>query len=331
VDYVVRSIVLHGGAGAWRARPGVEKAIEAVRECTIKGWSVLDKYNSALDAVVEAVKCMEDSGHLNAGYGGAPNLLGERELDAGLMTSTGLLGAVAAVKATKNPILLARIIAEKTPHVLLAGENADKLALLYGLPPLPPAPPHIIERYREALLRVFKEEPQDQYYKSIKSLILENTSLYNYIKSLIDVYGTVGAVAIDDNGVLAAATSTGGVILKLPGRVGDTPIPGAGFYATNNVACSATGIGEHIIRTMPCLRLDIEYELKRDPLIALKEVMSYVNSKVGEGAMGFIAVDRHGNMLYAYNTDAMLISYIKRGEVIVELRPEPKLNVIPSE
>ncbi len=327
VSNTTRSLIIHGGAGTWRVSALVEKAIEAIKKCTEQAWIVLSEHNSSLDAVIEAVVCMENSGYFNAGYGSALNLLGERELDAGLMTSTGLLGAVAAVKSTRNPILLAKIIADKTPHVLLAGENADKLALLYGLPPLPPPPPHVIERYRDALKKLVREEVTDPYYKSLSSLIRGGV-FYKLIINTLNIYDTVGAVAVDDNNVLAAATSTGGVLLKLPGRVGDTPIPGAGFYADQNIACSATGIGEYIIRTMPCLRLSLEYEKQNDVEKALSIVVDYVNKTAGLNTMGFIGVDKAGRILYAYNTEAMLIGYVYRNEVKVFLKPDPRVNVI---
>ncbi|MEL9999813.1 MAG: isoaspartyl peptidase/L-asparaginase [Desulfurococcaceae archaeon] len=329
----MKALMLHGGAGAWKPRPGVENAIEAVKKCTKYGWRVLNDTNSSLETVVNAVKCMENSGYLNAGYGSAPNLLGERELDAGLMTSTGLIGAVAAVKSTRNPILLARIVAEKTPHLLLVGENADRLALLYSLPPLPPPPPLVMERYRDVLKKVFKEElPADFYYRAIREFVDSNTVYSELVRRIIDVYDTVGAVALDERGILAAATSTGGVILKLPGRVGDTPIPGAGFYATSRVACSATGIGEFIVRTMPCLRIDLEYGYRNGDLNkALDSVVKFVEKTVGVNTLGFIGVDESGRMFYAYNTEAMLIGYVKKGEVMVELKPEPKVAVINAE
>ncbi|MEM4482183.1 MAG: isoaspartyl peptidase/L-asparaginase [Desulfurococcaceae archaeon] len=328
---MTKALVLHGGAGAWGARPGVKEAIDDVKECTERGWAILVKTNSAMEAVIESVKCMEDSGFLNAGYGSVPNLLGERELDAGLMTSTGIMGAVAAVKQTRNPILLARIIAENTPHVLLAGENADKLAIIFGLPPLPPPPPLAIERYRDTLKKVMVEEPRDNYYKVLRDFVERNSVYSELIKRIIDIYDTVGAVAIDDRGILAAATSTGGVSLKLPGRVGDTPIPGAGFYATTRIACSATGYGEFIIRSMPCLRLDLEYEATGNIETSLRKVTEFVEKSVGPNTLGFIGVDTRGRIFYAYNTEAMLIGYVKEGKVIVDLKPEPKVNVIVIE
>ncbi|MEM1700339.1 MAG: isoaspartyl peptidase/L-asparaginase, partial [Desulfurococcaceae archaeon] len=256
------------------------------------------------------------------------NILGERELDAGLMSSTGLMGAVAAVRATRNPVLLAKLVAEKTPHVLLAGENADRLAIAYGLPPLPPPPPHVVERYKDALRKVFREEPGDPYYRLLRSFVENSNAFHRLVQDLINVYDTVGAVALDDRGVLAAATSTGGILLKLPGRVGDTPIPGAGFYAGSGTACSSTGIGEQIIRAMPCLRLDQEYMLTGSLEKAVSRVMEHVEKSVGSNTMGFIAVDKEGNVAYAYNTEAMLIGYVHKGEIIAELKPEPRIRVI---
>ncbi len=320
--------MLHGGAGVWSSRPWIRKSIEAIKECTSRCWSKLLEANNALEAVVEAVRCMEDSGYLNAGYGSSPNLLGERELDAGLMTSSGLIGAVAAVKLTKNPVLLARLVAELTPHAIIAGEGADRLALMYGLPQLPPIPQHVMDMYVEALKKVLSGKPTEYSLRAIKSFLSRNEVYAKLVNALVELHGTVGAVAVDDSGLLAAATSTGGLMLKLPGRVGDTPIPGAGFYASSSIACSATGVGEFIIRSMPCLRLSLEYEVAKDAHEALRHVADYVERVAGPNTMGFIAVDKSGRLMYAYNTEAMLIGYIKGGEVVVELRPEPKVAVI---
>ncbi|MEM4810204.1 MAG: isoaspartyl peptidase/L-asparaginase [Desulfurococcaceae archaeon] len=320
--------MIHGGAGAWRDEMLRSKAIGVVKACVEKGWEMLDEKGS-LDAVVESVKCMEDSGYLNAGYGSVLDLLGGRSLDAGLMTSTGLIGAVASVKATRNPILLAKIVAEKTPHIIITGEYADLLAILNGLPPLPPPPPHVLERYRQMAKKLLEGgEDLGDYYKSLRSLVGKMGIYKTLLKGIVEVYDTVGAVAIDDNDILSAATSTGGVALKLPGRVGDTPIPGAGFYASDLLACSSTGIGEYIIRTMPCMRLDMVYRNVGHIERALGMVMEYIDNIVGKGSMGLIGIDRHGNAFYAYNTEAMLISYIgDHGDIVIEYKPEPGMRV----
>jgi beta-aspartyl-peptidase (threonine type) len=319
---MVKALILHGGAGSWRDSRVIDKARETIRNCTIRAWRILIDKNNAVDAVVEAVKCMEDSGYLNAGYGSVLDILGDRILDAGIMSSNGLIGAVASVKATRNPVLLARIVAEKTPHIILGGEGADMLARIYALPPLPPPPRHVVERYRESLDKLLRGEIKREYWLLIRSFIEENKLFHKIINDILNVSDTVGAVAIDDNNVLAAAVSTGGVILKLPGRIGDSPIPGAGFYASDQVACSATGFGETIIKTMPCLRLS---EYMRNGLSfreAMDKVMEFVDETVGRDTMGFIAVDRKGNIGWRYNTEAMLIGYISRGgEVIVDHKP----------
>jgi len=327
---MVKALILHGGAGSWRDHAIRADAERTVEECTRLAWRVLEDSNNALNTVVEAVRCMEDSGVLNAGYGSTLDLLGGRSLDAGLMTSTGLMGAVAAVKATRNPIVLARIVAEETPHVLLAGEEADKLAILKGLPPLPPPPRSVVERYVEAARRLLKGEVSQDYYRRIYEFASKNASVYyTLLRELIDVFDTVGAVAVDDRGVLAAATSTGGVTLKLPGRVGDTPIPGAGFYASHNTACSATGIGEYIIRAMPCLRLEMEVSSGLGISEALAKVMAYVDSLVGRDTLGFIGVTRDGRLFYAYNTEGMLVGYTRDGkEVYVASQHHEKVKVV---
>jgi len=326
---VVEAIVVHGGAGTWRNTPSVESALSAIKHCTELGWGILRGGGSSLDAVVEAVKCMEDSGYFNAGYGSALNLLGERELDAGLMTSAGIVGAVAAVKFTKNPVLLARLVAEKTPHVILAGENADRFALIHGLPPLPPPPKHVVDKYRELLKRVFEGRKVNGYYAALREFVDKSAAYSRLVRELLELHGTVGAAAVDRGGVLAAATSTGGLALKLPGRVGDTPVPGAGFYATSRIACSATGIGEKVLRVMPCLRLDLEYSsVGGDLERALRRVVEYIECTVGTNTLGFVGVDATGRVFYAYNTEAMIIGYTRNGSVKVSLRPEPKAAVI---
>ncbi|ACL10870.1 Asparaginase [Desulfurococcus amylolyticus 1221n] len=329
-ENMVKALILHGGAGSWRDESIRVKAEKVIEECTRRAWRILGESNNALNTVVEAVRCMEDSGILNAGYGSTLDLLGGRSLDAGLMTSTGLLGAVAAVKATRNPILLARIVAEETPHVLLAGGSADELAMLKGLPPLPPPPPHVVERYVQAGRKLLGGDLKQDYYMKIREFVYRHgSSYYTMLKELVNVYDTVGAVALDEKGVLAAATSTGGVILKLPGRVGDTPIPGAGFYASSTTACSATGIGEYIIRVMPCLRLDMEVSGGMDLEEALGKIMYYTEKTVGQDALGFIGVSRDGRIFYAYNTDGMLIGYMRDdGEIYVASQHPVKVKVV---
>lgn len=323
---MVKALILHGGAGTWSiASPERrEKAKKVVEECTHRGWIVLEEKNNAVEAIVEAIKCMEDSGVLNAGWGSVLDLLGGRGLDAGIMSSNGLIGAVGHVKATRNVIELARIVAVETPHILIVGEGADELARIKGLPPLPPPPERVSKIYREYLGKLMRGEYTRPYIEAMKKFLEYNPSYYELLKKILVVHDTVGACAIDENNVLVAGVSTGGLLLKFPGRVGDSAIPGAGFYASNNIACSATGIGEKIIETMVCKQLDQEYRSTNDLEQASNNVLKYVNKTVGEDSLGFIAVDRAGEITWKYNTEAMLVGYVRDGKVYVELKIQGK-------
>ena len=318
---MAKALILHGGAGAWSLSPPErrEKAKQVVEECTRRAWFVLEERNDAIEAVVAAVKCMEDSGVLNAGWGSVLDLLGDRGLDAGIMSSNGLLGAVGDVRATRNAIELARIVAEETPHILVVGRGADELARVKGLPPLPPPPERMLRLYREYLSKLVRGEPSRSYINAMRKFLEINPGYLDLLRKIIAVYDTVGACALDDHGVLVAGVSTGGLLLKFPGRVGDSAIPGAGFYATERLACSATGIGEKIIMTMPCQKLDNIYSEVGDLGKASDKVLEYVNETVGRDSLGFIAVDREGNIAWKYNTEAMLIGYVRDGKVHVYL------------
>ncbi len=314
-------LILHGGAGSWRESRTREKAVKTVEECTRLAWDVLGE-KDAVTAVVAAVKCMEDSGYLNAGWGSVLDLMGGRSLDAGLMASNGLLGAVAAVTATKNPILLAQIVAVETPHIFMGGAGADMLAREHRLPPLPPPPSHVWERHREALKKILGGEARTRYGRSLVEYLQRNERLARALREIAGLGDTVGAVAVDDEGLLAAAVSTGGVILKLPGRIGDSPVPGAGFYATQRVACSSTGYGEQIIKAMPCLRLSDYMNAGLSLEEALDKTIEHVNTLVGRDTMGFIAVDSEGRIGWRYNTEAMLVGYIdEQGKARATAKP----------
>ncbi len=318
------NIILHGGAGRWSRSKYAGKAREVVMKCTEKGMNILKNNGSAIDAVVEAVKCMEDSGYLNAGVGSVLDFMGGRSLDAGVMDgATGRIGAVASVTATRNPVVLAKIVMEKTDHHLIGGKGADLLAFLNGLPPLPPPPPHVWERYQEAIKKLLEGRPE--IYKKITCFLEDYGFIKRIIEGILDVGDTVGAAAVDSRGRLAAAVSTGGVILKFPGRIGDSPIPGAGFYASEYTACSATGIGEKIMECMTCKYLDMMYRDTKDLVAAAEKTIEYINKTVGENTMGFIAVDRNGEIVWAYNTEAMLIGYYEKDTAKADIKP-PKLS-----
>lgn len=298
------AIIVHGGAGRLRGED-VGRRLEVLRGAADKGYEIMARGGSALDAVVEAVVLLEDSGLFNAGLGSALTFDGVAELDAGVMDGEGLIGAVAAVRRVKNPVVLARRVAELTDHVLLVGEGAERLARILGLD----VPEEVLvtreklERLRELKARWARGEDY-AWLAKLRKLAEEHPGYF----------GTVGAAAVDREGRVAAATSTGGYWLKLRGRVGDTPIPGAGFYALKGVgACSATGIGEYIIRFSLC-RSVCELMAKGLPAEqAAREAISRMSAELGEGLAGVVAVDVNGGVGYAFNTEAMTVAYRAAG------------------
>jgi beta-aspartyl-peptidase (threonine type) len=288
------TIAVHGGAGGMgyfineehrqRYLRGLINAVNAGLEAARRG--------NALDMVVEAVSVMEFDGSYDAGKGSVLNLFGEVEQDAGIMFGKDLsVGAVAAVRHVINTIRLARLVMEKTDHVLIVGDGAEELAKQFNLwvPSTELINENKINRYNSLI-------------RSLRTRYERNTELARRF----GLMGTVGAVALDRDGNLAAATSTGGTILKWPGRVGDSPLPGAGYWAENGVcAVSATGIGEFIIRAMASLRVA---NLVRDGVSigdAVRQVVDYVTKLFGPGNIGLIAIDKVGNVASAFNTEVM--------------------------
>jgi len=269
------ALAVHGGAGVIprsdtkRQHPVLAQALDA-------GYEVLKRGGSSLDAVCAAVVVLEDSPHFNAGRGGAYNLEERHEMDAAIMDGKNLrAGAVAIVSRTRNPVLAARKVMERTPHVLLAGPAADRFAKKQGLKIVPQSYFHTPERL--AALR----------------------------KGLKRHHGTVGAVALDKNGNLAAATSTGGTTGKMAGRVGDSPIIGAGTWADNEAcAVSGTGIGELFIRSCLAFHVSARMRYLREPLPrAATHALRQVRTLGGDG--GLIAIDRRGNIAMPYNSAGM--------------------------
>ena len=301
------AIAVHGGAGRWDRDPERVRLVQQIlREAVEAGLRVLAS-GSALDAVVEAVRVMEDSGVLNAGVGSTVDLSGSVSMDAGLMYSrTGRAGAVAYVRYPRNPILLARYVMEETNHVLIVGDAVDLLASRLGLERHPGPSERVRRMYEEAIQRIARGEVPQRFYSKSISLWLSKLSP-----------GTVGAVAVDREGELAAATSTGGVFLKMPGRVGDSPIPGAGFYASKCAAASATGIGEYIILYHLSLRVVEAVCSGADVAEAAERVMADFTSRYGRDTAGFIVIDSLGRAYGAYNTQAMPWAYGTSGKIEV--------------
>ena len=296
-------IIIHGGAGTWQGdKERIEGALNAIRSALESSLKILEGGGSAGDAVVEALKIMEDSGFFNAGSGSVLNIEGVREMDAAYGDSMGNIGAVASVKYPKNPIILARYVAEETDHLLLAGEGADSLAARLGLEKIGPPSSRILRRYGELV----------DNYKGLKRF-KRNRKVAEFL------YGdTIGAVALDENGGIAVGVSTGGIWLKLPGRVGDTPIFGGGFYITEDYAVCATGIGETIMKGLVSYRAYQVYELTGDVYRSLMVAVDEAR-KIMPESTGLIALDKHGSLAYRFNTKHMMIAYYDGREKIYKL------------
>ena len=295
-------MVVHGGAGTWqpeRSQPG----ILGVKKATTIGFEVLKKDGKALDAVMEAVSSMEDDGAFNAGYGSSLNIDKQIEMEASIMDGKTLqAGAAGLLRDVKNPVRLARIVMEDSDHVFVVGEGAEKLAKLHKLPRRDPMTD----------LRL-------QYYEAQKKALLERRyelpKLAELVKQHPELFSleTVGAVALDKNGDLAAATSTGGFPLKLPGRIGDSPLIGCGTYADNLVgACSATGVGEIAIRLVLAKTVCTYMENGKSADEAVELAIKLVNQRIptGYNAMGLVALDTQGRIGAAHNSANLCWAYL---------------------
>jgi beta-aspartyl-peptidase (threonine type) len=289
-------LVIHGGAGviAKDVPPEKEKAIRAELQRALEsGYAVLKSGGSSLDAVSKAVVLMEDSPYFNAGKGAVFNHDGKNELDASIMDGATLrAGSVANVHKVKNPILLARAVMEKSPHVMLVGDGAEQFAKSIGMTLVDPKYFYTEERWQQ-LQHALKEEAAKE-------------------KSTASPHGTVGAVALDAAGHLAAGTSTGGMTNKRFGRVGDSPVIGAGTYANAKCAVSATGWGEFYIRTVAAHDICARVEYRGEPVAqAAKEVVMDAVPKLG-GDGGVIALDADGNFATPFNTEGMFRGWIDK-------------------
>ncbi len=295
----MRAIIVHGGAGKHRSGKFDEK-LKVLREAALRGFEILKERNDAVRACVEAVKHLEDSPLFNAGTGSVLTLDGRCEMDACIMRGDTLeVGAVAGLERVKNPIEVALKVMEETDHAILMGQGALKFARLMGFEDYDPVTPERREqwkKYREELL-----EGRETPWKKVRKLVERFPELLS---------GTVGCVALDEKGTIVAASSTGGVFLKLLGRVGDTPVPGAGVYAMPQAGATATGIGEGVIRT--CLSMTTCTFIKSGmtPQEAVEKAIELVNTTV-KTDVGIIALDCTGEIGFAYNTRAMPVAYMR--------------------
>ncbi len=319
--------VIHGGAGVitkGSITPEKEKEYRAkLEEAVTAGYKALQDGKNGLDAVEIAIRILEDSPLFNAGKGAVFTADGKNELDASIMDGKGLrAGAVAGLHRVKNPISLARKVMENSPHVMMVGDGAEKFAKEQGIELVSPKYFWTQNRW-DSLQKIIKEEKEKTKLKKVsanKSTENQPQSAFRIPKSAIERYGTVGAVALDKDGNLAAGTSTGGMTYKKFGRVGDAPIIGAGTFADNNTcAVSATGWGEYFIRLGVARDISTQMEYRGLPIQnAADTVLEKVKNLGGDG--GVVSIDRFGNIGISFNSEGMYRAYINsEGKPIVEI------------
>jgi beta-aspartyl-peptidase (threonine type) len=304
------ALIAHGGAGNWR--PGSESdALEGLRAAVQAGEKILREGGSALDAVCATVVVLEDNPIYNAGTGGVLNFDGFVELDASVMESRGArVGAVSGLQRVKNPVLVARRVMDETDHVMLTGEGAQRFARVMGFPDHDPVTPARRADWQD------KKAHLDEILAGGRTLKMR-TFLQQHPEY---AGGTVGAAAVDGQGVLAAATSTGGVTMKLVGRVGDSPIPGAGNYASEHIAASATGTGEFVLRALATRAISEAVEHGATFPEAMKQVLDKLGRDF-DADVGIIGVDRRGLPLAMHRTRDMPHAYFaNEGEVVAHMR-----------
>lgn len=303
------ALVVHGGAGKWRpgsddeAIAGVKAAVEVGREILLAG-------GSALDAACATAVVLEDNPIYNAGTGGTLNFDGFVEMDACLMESEySQVGAVSGLQRVKNPILVARKVMEETDHCMLTGEGALRFARTMGFPDHDPVTADRRRDWEDKKAKL-DESMQERAFKTRR--FLKQHPEY--------AGGTIGVVALDANGVLCAATSTGGYTLKLAGRVGDSPLPGAGNYADKVVGASATGTGEYVMRSLATRQIAdyVRGGMKLDAAMGrmLDELVRDYNADVG-----FIAIDAMGNVAAQHRTESMPHAFfVGDGDIVARAR-----------
>lgn len=295
------ALVIHGGAGTITRKSMSSEKEEAYRAALNAalnaGEQLLKKGGQAIDAAEAAVRVMEDSDLFNAGKGAVFTHEGTHEMDASVMDGNGRrAGAVAGVSSVKNPICLARAIMEQSEHVFLIGKGAEEYARTLNLDHV--APEYFSTDFRKTQLMKIRDTGRTQ---------LDHTEEEDHKK-----YGTVGAVALDTSGNLAAATSTGGITNKRFGRVGDTPVIGSGTYAENGVcAVSSTGWGEYYLRAVAAY--DIAALMKYGGRSLDEACAEVLNGHIAEmgGDGGFIAVDSAGGVAMPFNTEGMYRGFAK--------------------
>jgi L-asparaginase / beta-aspartyl-peptidase len=320
-------LVIHGGAGTiLKSQMTTEKEkayTDALNEALEKGSAILKNGGSALDAVEASVKTLEDNPLFNAGKGAVFTNEGKNELDAAIMNGKTMeAGSVAGVKTIKNPISAARAVMEKSPHVMMTGDGAEKFAKEQGIEIVDPSYFYTEERWNG----LQRAKVEDSLQQMKKDTIKQRHAFSEFFYSppyggLVGKYGTVGAVALDQHGNLAAATSTGGMTNKKFGRIGDSPIIGAGTYANNKtVAISGTGWGEYFIRLVMAKTISDMMEFGNMKLTPAADEMIMKRLPALGGDGGLIAVDKDGNIAMPFCTEGMYRGYVKEeGKKVVEI------------
>ncbi len=293
------SLIVHGGAGAWR--PGSDAdAIHGITEAVAAGREILQQGGSALDAALASAVLLENNPIFNAGTGSVLNFDGDVEMDACVMISPGgefktpRIGAVTGLQRVKNPILVARDVMNETDHVMLTGDGALQFARAFGHADYDPITPARKADWLEKRAKLGDAAGSHGHFK-----------LRSFLKTHPEYAGgTIGVVARDADGVICAATSTGGYTLKLAGRVGDTPLPGAGTYASAHVGVSATGTGEYVMRSLAARKISEQIEHG----MTLPKSLAAMLDELGrdyDADVGFIAVDANGAPYGNHRTEHM--------------------------
>ncbi|KXU87817.1 isoaspartyl peptidase [Paraburkholderia monticola] len=318
-------IAIHGGAGTI-LRTSMSASAEADYHAALNavlsaGQRVLAEGGSALDAVSEAVRLLEDCALFNAGHGAVYTAAGTHELDAAIMDGRTLdAGAICCVKRVRNPVLAARLVLERSDHVLFAGEGAEAFAAAQGLEFVDNSYFDTDARYRQWQVAREQQRPMLDHDAATLASAASNVNEPTPHEPIDPnrKFGTVGAVALDRHGHLAAATSTGGVTNKQVGRVGDTPLIGAGCYADDaTCAVSTTGSGEMFMRMVAAYDVAAQMAYRQ---VSLEEaahdvVMNRLPKIDGRG--GLVAVDVHGNVTLPFNTEGMYRGFARLGEAPV--------------
>jgi L-asparaginase / beta-aspartyl-peptidase len=321
------AIAVHGGAGGWaNLTPEQRSAIaESLTQSLTTGRDLLAKGGASVDAVEQAVRILEDAPHFNAGKGATFTATGVHQLDASIMNGADLsAGAVAGVTTVKNPISLARRVMTDTKHVLLAGDGAEAFAREVGVETVPPDY-FWTDRTREEYEKAKAKESADASGRRSRAAAGRSADA----SERPDHYGTVGCVALDIHGNVAAATSTGGLAMKKYGRIGDAPIIGAGTYADNDTcAISGTGVGELFIRNAVCY--DVASRMRYANASLAEAAAVQIERRLPKDTAGLIALNKQGEVVMLFNTAAMPRG-IADSHGRLEVSIDPPLKQQPTE